>query len=408
MVIRRIVQLGVAAAILSVIAVSVVLALAGDDKQGGSAPPLTSQQDVTAESGGVTLAVSRAEFSGTATFVELAARVAGADASKAVRVKIPAEAFGAGNMAPADRGAGIQLMANGPAAVQRLRPVSSVGPLKIVLSFVDVDDGQGTRRITGEWVLELKPPADLAKALRVETLAAGAPASSEGVTVRPLSAVRSTTETLVTVALEGPPGIERLALPSLVGVSLQSGPVFGPRISGGPGEPLTFSFPPTDFGTPLEIQFTEFLASPSPGAEPARWVDIRLDSLLVRQGVTGKRGERAAVDASDIVAASGGDPLRVTGLWFADPKVTQIAFTMTGYFPAVEGFTLTLADGTTAPLSLSGTETGTSPTGDVGQGASSFVAFRYSDFGKLLGTVRLAFAEPGSILRDRWAVGFTP
>ncbi|MBE0610687.1 MAG: hypothetical protein IH609_15010 [Dehalococcoidia bacterium] len=404
---RRVLQVGAVAALVTLLAVSVVLALPGDDRQGGSAPPLTSPQDVTAESGGVTLAVSGAEFSGSATFVELAARVAGADPNKVTRVSIPAKAFVSGNLAPADL-TSIMLIANGRATIQRLRPVSAVGPVKMVVSFVDVDDGQGTRRIAGDWVLEFKPPADLARALRVETLSPGAPAEAQGVTVRPLSSTRSTTETLVTVALEGPPGIEQLALPSLVGASVNGGPVFGPRIAGGAGEPVTFSFPPTDFGTPLEIQFTEFIASPAPGESSARWVDIRLDSVLSRQGVTGKRGERAAVDSSDIVAASGGDPLGVTGLWFSDPSVRQIAFTMTGYFPDPNGFSLTLADGTIVPPAGSGTETGTSPTGDVGQGASSFVSFAFSDFDQLLGTVRLTFGEPGSILRDRWKVGFTP
>src|SRR4051812_36934914 len=120
---RRIVQVSVLSAIAVVLAASAIFAFAGDDKQGGSTPPLTSQQDVTAESGGVTLAVTRAEFSGTATFVELAARVAGADAGKATLVHIPADAFVAGNMAPADLGSGIQLMANGLAVAQRLRPV---------------------------------------------------------------------------------------------------------------------------------------------------------------------------------------------------------------------------------------------------------------------------------------------
>lgn len=405
---RRVLQVGAVAAIVTVLAVSIVLAFSGEGRQGGSAPPLTSPQDVTAESGGITLAVSGAEFSGTATFVELAARVAGADSNRVTRVSIPAKAFVSGNMAPADLTASILLIANGPATIQRLRPVSAVGPVKMVVSFVDVDDGQGTRRIAGDWVLELKPPADLAGALRVETLSPGDPAEAQGVTVRPLSATRSTTETLVTVALEGPPGIEQLALPSLVGASVNGGSVFGPRIAGGAGEPVTFSFPPTDFGTPLEIQFTEFVASPAPGGSAARWVDVRLDYVLSRQGVTGKRGERAAVDSGDIAAASGGDPLNVTGLWFSDPSVRQIAFTMTGYFPAADGFSLTLADGTTVPPSGSGTETGTSPTGDIGQGASSFVSFAFSDFDQLLGTVRLTFGEPGSILRDRWKVGFTP
>lgn len=133
-----------------------------------------------------------------------------------------------------------------------------------------------------------------------------------------------------------------------------------------------------------------------------------IDAVLSRQGVTGKRGERAAVDSGDIAAASGGDPLNVTGLWFSDPSVRQIAFTMTGYFPAADGFLLTLADGTTVPPSGSGTETGTSPTGDVGQGANSFVSFAFRDFDQLPGTVRLTFGEPGSILRDRWKVGFAP
>ncbi|MEO8541426.1 MAG: hypothetical protein ABI577_16910, partial [bacterium] len=101
---RRRVQIGVAAAIVAVFAVSVALAVAVNDRQGGSAPPLTSPQDVTAESGGVTIAVSGAEFSGTATFVELAARLTGTDPNKTTRVRIPAEAFRAGSMAPADLG----------------------------------------------------------------------------------------------------------------------------------------------------------------------------------------------------------------------------------------------------------------------------------------------------------------
>jgi len=405
---RRILQVGAVAAISAVAAVSIALALAGDDRQGGSAPPLTSPQDVTAESGGVTLAVSGAEFSGTATFVELAARVAGTDPNQVARVRIPAQAFVPGNLAPADLRAGILLTANGSAVVQRLRPVSSAGPFKMVISFVDVDEGQGTRRIVGNWVLELKPPADLAKALRVEALSPGAPAVAEGVTVRPLSATRSTTETLVTVALEGPPGIEQLALPSLVGASFNGGPVFGARIAGGGGEPVTFSFPPTDFGAPLEVQFMEFVVAPAAGDGSARWVDIRLDSLLRRQGVSGNGGEKAAVDASDIVATSGNEPLVVTGIGFEGPTVRLIAFTLAGYFPSADGVTLTLPDGTRLPPAGAGSQTGSSPTGDIGQGASSFVTFKFSDFNQLLGTVRLTFAEPGSILRDRWRVGFTP
>lgn len=86
-------RVGAVAAIVAVLAVSIVLALAGDDRQGGSSPPLTSPQDVTAESGGVTLAVSGAEFSGTATFIELAVRIAGTDPNKPTRFRIPAEAF---------------------------------------------------------------------------------------------------------------------------------------------------------------------------------------------------------------------------------------------------------------------------------------------------------------------------
>lgn len=203
---RRGRQVGAVTAIVAVLAVSVVLALPSDDRQGGSAPALTSPQDVMAESGGVALAISGAEFSGTATFIELAARVAGAAPDRVTRVSIPAMGFVSGNMAPADLTASIMLIANGPATIQRLRPVSAVGPVKMVVSFVDVDDGRGTRRISGDWVLELKPPADLTKALRVETLSPGAAAAVQGITVQPLRATRSTTETLVTVALEGPPG----------------------------------------------------------------------------------------------------------------------------------------------------------------------------------------------------------
>lgn len=396
---------GVAIAVVAALAVTVAFSLARNDRQGGSAPPLTSPQSATAESGGVTLTVSRAEFSGTATFVDLAASVAGADATRATRVTIPAAAFVAGNMAPADLAGNIMLIANGPAAVQRLRPVAATGPAKIVLSYVDVDDGQGgRRRVTGNWVLDLKPPADLANALRLEKLSPGQPATAQGVTVRPLSATRSSTETLVTVALDGPPGIEQLALPELAGASSNGGPVYGARIAGGPGEPVTFAFPPTTFGKPLQIEFTEFVSTPPAGSGGARWVDLRLGDLLQRQGVTGKSGEQAAVDASDVAGSSSGEPVTVTGIEFYDGI---IRFNLAGYFPTDDGVTLTLADGTKLLPALIGSQTGTSPTGDIGQGAGSFVTFQ---FGKadLRGTVRLTLAEPGSILRDSWRVDFTP
>ncbi|MBK9612713.1 hypothetical protein [Candidatus Amarobacter glycogenicus] len=148
---RRGRQVGAVTAIVAVLAVSVVLGLPSDDRQGGSAPALTSPQDVMAESGGVTLAISGAEFSGTATFIELAARVAGAAPDRVTRVSIPAMGFVSGNMAPADLTASIMLIANGPATIQRLRPVSAVGPVKMVVSFVDVDDGRGhaESRVTG-------------------------------------------------------------------------------------------------------------------------------------------------------------------------------------------------------------------------------------------------------------------
>jgi hypothetical protein len=396
-------------AIGAVLAVSIGLAVTGNVRQGGSAPPLTSAQNATAESGGVTLAVTGAEFSGTATFVNLEARLDGADPTKATRVSIPAEAFVSGNLAPADLGASVLLIANGPASVQRMRAISPSASPKLVVSFVDIDSGQGTRRIAGNWALELKTPANLAQALRVETLTAGKPGTAQGITVRPLSAIRSTTETLVTVALDGPPGIEQLALPVLVGATAPDGGlIFGARIAGAQGEPQTFSFPPTDFGTPLEIQFNEFVSPPLAGVTATRWIDIRLDSLLQRQGVTGKAGEKAAVDANDIVATSGGEALAVTGISFESPTVNLVAIHLKGYFPDFADASLTLPDGSKLPPSGSGSQTGSSPTGDIGQGASSFVTFKFDDFNKLLGTVRLTFSEPGAILRDRWKVSFAP
>ena len=70
--------------------------------------------------------------------------------------------------------------------------------------------------------------------------------------------------------------------------------------------------------------------------------------------------------------------------------------------------TLTLADGTRLPPFGSGSQTGRSPTGDIGRGASSFVTFKFTDTDQLLGTVRLTLGEPGAIIRGRWRVGFTP
>ncbi|MBK7329693.1 MAG: hypothetical protein IPI85_11615 [Dehalococcoidia bacterium] len=102
---RRGRQVGAVTAIVAVLAVSVVLALPSDDRQGGSAPALTSPQDVMAESGGVTLAISGAEFSGTATFIELAARVAGAAPAGGKVVALVAAGVNARSRG--DRGGGV-------------------------------------------------------------------------------------------------------------------------------------------------------------------------------------------------------------------------------------------------------------------------------------------------------------
>jgi len=304
--------------------------------------------------------------------------------------------------------AGVELVVGAPPIVVRLRPATRSGPFKVEFSAVDIRaGGRAAVRRQGTWSLELERPDDIASALRTEQLSGSGQDTTGGITVRAVSAVRSTTETLVTVELQGPPGIATLALPRLEG---SSPAVYGARVGGSSDSGLaTFAFPNTPMGGPLRVRFDEFIVTST--ADGAQWIDIALGSLLTRQGIEGKPRDTAVVDPSDVIGRSDGLASDVREVWFAgttDGSLRLVSFVVSGLYQDVQQFSLILSDGREVMATGGGSETGTTATGDIGGGEQSYVQFRFNSIDDLDRNVRLAFGSRSEVVRGPWAVNFEP
>ncbi|MGE0598503.1 MAG: hypothetical protein AB7J35_01585 [Dehalococcoidia bacterium] len=261
----------------------VVWASSSRDTQGGLPPVLDVPQSASDESNGVTLSISAARFSATATFVRFEADVAAWEAAtgqKATQLSIAADAWGKGI---AGGGAAVSLQ-DGPDSFARLDPVTFEPPYDVVVTRVDVLAASGTLiPVEGEWRLQLKPPADLRAALRTERLAGSPPVTTQDITLRATGGRRSTTETLITIEVS-PANAVPLGEPRLA--SGDKG--YASLLSSEGGTFLTYAFPPTPFGKPVRIEFESFgdLREDTNAA-------VRLDAgrAMAEQGVSGKDKE---------------------------------------------------------------------------------------------------------------------
>ncbi|MCO5200649.1 MAG: hypothetical protein M9925_02970 [Chloroflexi bacterium] len=142
-------------------------------------------------------------------------------------------------------------------------------------------------------------PGDLASRLRVEHLGGGR-IESGGVGISVEGAVRSTSETLLTVRIDSDDPVAQVGQPSMVAAGET---LYGGLISRREdGQLLTYSFPPTKFGSMVQVSFgpLERALERTSGS-----VEIDLAAAMARAGLSGADGQETPLAAADVVRREG-------------------------------------------------------------------------------------------------------
>lgn len=395
-----------ALASLAVVAVATLAAATaagvGNLRQGNEPPELTVPQDAAVSFNGISFQATRAEYSGTATFVELVVA-----APKGVaRVYVAADGFQPGSLRPT--GDGSLTLPVGRPVVVRMRPVEGA-PVSLMVGEVTLiaDAVRPEQRISGPWHLHLSTPPDLAKRLWTERLTPGSGEEQRGITLSPIGAIRSATETLVTINLSGGDSISDLMLPTTI--------IDGARVGGSLierdiiGGNLVFSFPATPRGTTLTVEMSELIRDRTSAS--TGFIDIALGEIMRRNGLTASFRERATVAPQDVTAPPG-THVSVIDIDFArtSDKVESadiLGVRITGTFNSTDGFNLVLPDGSSVPAEIVTSAFASDAGGNLAQGWTR-LAFRVGDTSLLDGTVRLNLGAPSEIIAGAWTVTFDP
>jgi hypothetical protein len=332
----------VAATSVTLVAIgAVAIALAGRDGQpaGGTLPELDVKQNGRATDQGITVSVTRAHFSGTATFVELQVQAEDNDPSGAVRAIIEPGDFRLDRAAVEFGLSGFSAPLASPGVV-RLPPVSfrGEGTLQIQSVTLLAADETPPRAVAGEWSITLEVPGDLASRLRVEHLG-GQRVEASGVAVSVEGAVRSTSETLVTVRFDSEQEVAQVGEPSMIaGGELLYGGLISRREG---GRLLTYSFPPTAFGSAVQISFGPFERALG---RTSGSVEIDLAAAMARADLTGVDGQEAPITAADVLGRDGVELVptlltfrRVISSSVLGDNVPFINITFDGTFPPAGG-----------------------------------------------------------------------
>ncbi len=277
--------------------------------------PLQTAQDASATDAGITIKLTGATFSGTGTWVQFVAT--GEDEARfpgVTTVTVPAEGLVGAGLTPIDAGDGMLVRPRGGGPViLRFAPVAPGASPAVHIRSVDLafNDGR-TLRVNGEWTLPLVVPGSLHEALRIERLVARNTSSvaEGGISVRLLSAVRSSSETLVTVEVVAEEPVVMLAEPVLVAGS--------DRLTGGvlrsmeDGRVLELGFPPTPFGTSPAVVLGPWTIASGPADV---FTDINVPSVLSR-GVPDDSGKLLVqVDRGTSLVRSQASPLSASSSW---------------------------------------------------------------------------------------------
>lgn len=417
---RTMFLLGTAAA-ASAIALLAAVSGGGEEPAGGVLPGLDVRQSAVAEDAGVTIAVRRAHFSGTATLVELEARLEGTETAARLAIEPTGISWSSG---PLPDGYGWWSAPAGSPGILRLTPVvpGQEASLEIRRITVFAAEGGTPEVRNGSWKLALDLPADLPKRVRTENLR-GASVTDGGVTVTLEGAVRSTSETLITVRVTSAGPVSHVGEPTIV--------VDGKVLYGGlaaareEGTLLTYTFPPTPFGSGVAVRFGPFEAHGT--AERASGsVTIDLGAVLRRANVTAPLSPRETIPIppTDVLRREGRD---LTPRWAGfswgmtendgpgGPTRTHYKYLVLAFEGILEDpvgpraeWTAVTAKGKPLPAGGRGTGYSKDATGTVCCPRTE-ITLTYDDFNDLLGPVTITYRGAAApVIRGDWRLKLEP
>jgi hypothetical protein len=397
--------LGVA---LSLIVGYALMMIFDPQKQSRSSPE-SSPQFLETVDAGIRATITRATFSGTATFVEMQFDVVdtmkypGARSVELRRTDFDVER---GAIAPSVESFTAPL---GSALPMRMDPV--VGDrATVTFRALTVVQADGSRiDVPGTWQLNLSLPENIDSLRRVERLST--PVLSEsGVTVAVEGAVRSVNETVVTVRFDAAEDVRQVGQPWIEGDD-------GERLFGAPvqrsGAVETYAFPFTDWGSELRVHFGPFLGA---GEALAGTVRLDLGRVIEREGLTGADRETATLFADDSVAFGdlpAADSVRFTGVFQSTGRQEDRAVWIS--FPGVfdtpgdqPGFEATDAFGDPITVAATRVSLGQSITGSVGT-PRTMVLLPFQSLDQLDGVVTIVYAgDPDRLIRGDWDLRLVP
>ncbi|WBL37014.1 hypothetical protein O0235_05460 [Tepidiforma flava] len=380
----------------------------GDGEPRKLADEFPYAQEAAATAGGITLRLTSADFSGTATLVRLEAEASGlAEGGRAPAALVIARGGVRGDFAALTASAGGALTGGKAAPLTlRLSPVTDARERVLEVAQVDLYAADGTAwSVTGPWRLTVRPPGDIDRLLPVEPLEAAAVRGPAGVQVQVVSAARSTTEVEVVVAFSG--GAVPLDVPVL---RRPDGTAFpGAALERLGDGPFRFIFPPVD--GPVTLVFGH-MALPAPAGAPAHETAVDLGAVIAANGLAGRPGESAVIGPAAVRAVRGAFvPLR---LWFdlGPGGKTRAQLELSGAAEPAPGEPgpvgwVALPGGKLLPVNAWGVGYQRDGTGAV-VGAVTTLAIDVDDVSELMGTVAVSLGAPAETAAGPWEVELGP
>lgn len=386
----------------------------GRDSAGGPPAQPDAQQGVSAQDAGIKVSIDRANFSGTATIVELRIEPAQASAeatNPAVRFQVDPTSFAPASLGPSP-GMGGFTAAPGRPLLVRLQPVAPGKHSVVALTSVMVSRKDGARTtVSGTWQLPLVQPADIVQRMRVEHLD-GVPASDAGIRVTLQGGARSFTETLVTVYMDSQAAVSQIGEPFiLAGAARLSGGLLSSQEG---GRLLTYAFPPTEFGQPLDLHFGPFAAA---GTATDSTIEVDVGSIIRRNNLRGDKATESAGLQSGDVRQKGGAEMTLRGLQLSNGfnstrfpgKHTTVEFSVDGNYPPEQSSFKAVTDrGQELVQVFTGYGYSKDATGAIGSPRTD-IRFLYEGLGELSGQVTLSRSgSPQDTIRGEWRLTLRP
>lgn len=297
-----------ALAVVGITLIGVSRAVWGGTEAGRPTPSSLLPQSAEASSSGLQLRLSGAQFSGLDTYVriEVSSIDRNIDLGTVRSMTIRREDATAGSLSPRSEGvSGAQAQGTIP-VIMPFAPVNlgteaSIGVQAVTLAMRD----GSTKRIAGNWILPASLPENIAALLRTETITADQPiVESSGISIRVLSAVRTTVDTRITFAFQGTLASGVLTPPALMS-GRQSRP--GAMLNASDdGTTATWSFPPTEFGKPVSVSFSAVLAVSDDGVVGGSTVDMH--GVILDLGHQPQEGDSVSIGANRVLSSTGQAP----------------------------------------------------------------------------------------------------